>query len=211
VQVQLQPVAQTPAADSEQQHSEAYLDKSCPLMVLYKDMSTSGLPEAPLPADEQQRFTQLCNYNILDTVSASRASTDSQTFDRKLEKSRMLHASSAVSRQPEAVAPCLFSLPRAVLQRRRVNRVRCLKLCWCLFLCMAYTQASMRSNFAATSDTWPRSLSCGPACPLQEPEEAYDRIVALCKTLFNVSAAFQEQAQDDRHFRALWKQQSAAL
>jgi hypothetical protein len=70
VQVQVQPVAQTPAADSEQQLSEADIDESCPLMVLYKDMA-SGLPEAPLPADEQQRFNQLCNYNILDTVSAS--------------------------------------------------------------------------------------------------------------------------------------------
>lgn len=33
-------------------------------MVLYKDVPA----EAPVPADEQQRFNQLCSYNILDTV-----------------------------------------------------------------------------------------------------------------------------------------------
>jgi len=37
-------------------------------MVLYKDVG-GALPEAPLPADEQQRCNQLCSYNILDTVS----------------------------------------------------------------------------------------------------------------------------------------------
>lgn len=58
-------VAESPAAD-QAVPSEA--EPSSPLMVLYKDVG-GALPEAPLPADEQQRFNQLCSYNILDTVS----------------------------------------------------------------------------------------------------------------------------------------------
>jgi hypothetical protein len=56
--------AAAPAA-IEPQHQAPDTASSSPLMVLYKDLPA----EVPDPADEQQRFNQLCSYNILDTVS----------------------------------------------------------------------------------------------------------------------------------------------
>jgi hypothetical protein len=60
------------AAEAEQPQVTATTDaeSSAPLMVLYKDASCP-LGEVPDPADEQQRFNQLCSYNILDTVGCS--------------------------------------------------------------------------------------------------------------------------------------------
>jgi hypothetical protein len=57
---------QLPAQEAEKVADVAVDGPQQPVLVLYKDM---GPPELLLPADEQQRCTQLCSYNILDTVS----------------------------------------------------------------------------------------------------------------------------------------------
>jgi hypothetical protein len=67
--------AAAPAAD-EAQHQASDAASSSPLMVLYKDVPA----EAPDPADEQQRFNQLCSYNILDTVSTTACAKAAVSF-----------------------------------------------------------------------------------------------------------------------------------
>lgn len=66
VLVQEQQVQEAPAQEAERVADVAVDGPQQPVLVLYKDMSP---PELLLPADEQQRCSQLCSYNILDTVS----------------------------------------------------------------------------------------------------------------------------------------------
>ena len=126
-------------------------------MVVYRDVAEAP----PIPMDDQQRCTQLCSYNILDTVSTVRSLCWHGSKHCMQEQAGQSGASACA-----AVGWGLWDTVAALkgtgmCQSPRLQAPTCL-----VVPCAALHMRVL----------------------LQEPEEAYDRISALCRTLFNVSA-----------------------